>query len=115
MRLRRQQLIIPEEISVKRLVAVLPIKTAVEIIGAAAGREFYLHGALGVALRPWSGSRDADFCDCVCLRLDQGEEPVRSFQDVVLDVQTIEGDIQNALLQSIIGRLSCTTRRSGVL
>src|SRR5947199_6490406 len=111
MRLRRQQLIIPEEISIKRLVAVLPIETAMEIIRAAARREFYLHGALRVALRPRSGSRDADFRDCVCLRLDQGEETVRSLQDIVLDVQTIEGDIQHALWQSINGRLSWTTCR----
>src|SRR5258707_3985445 len=85
------------------------IDTAMKLVSAMAGGELDLDGALRVTLSTGRRGRNTDFLNGVSLGLDDGKEPVRAFQQVILNVNAIHRDIEHGLWQSIDGRRSGTT------
>src|SRR6266705_2558044 len=88
-----------------------PVGAAVKIASAVAGGELDLDGALSITLGSRRRGRNTNFLDGVSLGLDDGKEPVRTFQNIVLNVNAIHRDIEHGLGQPIDGRLSGPTSR----
>src|SRR5712691_6230192 len=84
------------------------IDTAVKLVSTMTGGELDLDDALRVPLSSGRRGRDTDFLNGISLWLDDGEEPVRAFQKVILNVNAIKRDIEHGLWQSIDGRRSGT-------
>src|SRR5262249_21007693 len=77
------------------------VEAAMEFTAALTGNEFDLDCALASTLRPWRGRRNRNFLDGVQSRADITEEAIRSFVGIILSVQSINGDIESALRQTV--------------
>ena len=63
-----------------------------------------LHGPLAAAFSPWYGGGHSDLLHSVRLWLDLGKKAVGTAQEVILDVHSIEREIDRALWQAVDGR-----------
>src|SRR5207244_2356888 len=103
------QLIVPEKVSIERLVTMTLIDAAVKFAAATASSEFDLDSTFRVTLGARCRSRNTDFLDRVRLWLNQREETVRAFQHVVLNIKTVKSDVEHGLRQAVNGGLSWST------
>src|SRR6185503_15792012 len=97
-------------VSVKRRVAVIPVDTTMIFIRAALRDELDLDRTFGRAFRARIRSRNRHLANRVRTGANVGKETVIRFEQVVLNIDTVEGDVQCAFRQAVYRRGAGTPR-----
>src|SRR5262249_19784166 len=95
-------------VGVQRWVTQILICAAIKTVACGSGDEFDLDCAFARAFCTRRGSRYGYFIDSVGLWLNVSKETVAGFQQVVLNVQTVNRDVQSAFWQTVNRRLTRT-------
>ena len=93
-------------IRIKSRRAVLPETAAMEFRRSRLSYETNLNRAFAAAFSSRHGGRNGDFLDRVSFRLHLCEEPIRTAQEVVLNIRPVQRQVHGAFWQSIDRRCS---------
>src|SRR5215831_5963879 len=102
-RIRRQVTIIEPVVRIKAGGSVIVIAASMILVSASLRDELDLEGALAGAFRTGIRSRYGHFTDGVGAGPNVGEKAVIGFQQIVLNVDAVDGDIESAFRQTIDG------------
>ena len=111
----RQVAIVEPVVRIQSGSAVIPVTTAVILVGTTLGNELDLKRTFAGTFGAGVGSRNSYFTDSVCAWTDVCEETVVGLEQVVLNVYAVERDVERALRQTVYRRLtrSADCRRAG--
>ena len=102
-KIRGKVAIIKPVVCIECGIAVIPIDATVILVGTALSNKLNLHCTLRGALGTRSRSGNSHLSNGIRSRSDVSEETITRFEEVVLNVDSVEGDIESTLWQTVDG------------